>query len=109
MMPDTLFDIASLTKVVGTTTALLQLVEDNKANLDDSVAKYWPEFEKNGKAEVTLKDLLTHYSGLRPDLDLKPSWSGYEVALKKIEEEKLISPPGTRFVYSDINFAILGE
>jgi len=109
MTLDTLFDIASLTKVVGTTTALLQLVEDNKANLDDPVAKYWPEFKENGKAEVTLKDLLTHYSGLRPDLDLEPSWSGYKAALKKIEEEKLTSPPGTRFVYSDINFTILGE
>ena len=55
MTLDTLFDIASLTKVVGTTTALLQLVEDNKANLDDPVAKYWPEFKENGKAEVTLQ------------------------------------------------------
>ena len=106
---DTLFDIASLTKVVATTTALLQLVENGKVSLDDPVAKYWPEFKENGKAEITLQDLLTHYSGLRPDLDLKPSWSGYETALKKIEEEKLISPPGTRFVYSDINFEILGE
>ena len=109
MTPDTLFDIASLTKVVGTATALLQLVEDNRVTLDDPVAKYWPEFKENGKAEVTLQDLLIHYSGLRPGLDLKPSWSGYEAALKKIEEERLISPPGTRFVYSDINFAILGE
>ncbi len=109
MKIDTLFDIASLTKVVATTTALLQLVENGRASLDDPVAKYWPEFKENGKAEVTLQHLLTHYSGLRPDLDLKPPWSGYETALKKIEEEKLISPPGTRFVYSDINFEVLGE
>jgi len=109
MTIDTLFDIASLTKVIATTTALLQLVENGKVNLDDSVGKYWPAFKENGKAEITIQHLLTHYSGLRPDLDLKPSWSGYETALKKIEEEKLICPPGTRFVYSDINFEILGE
>ncbi len=109
MTVDTIFDLASLTKVVATTTALLQLVENGKVSLDDPVAKYWPEFKENGKAEVTLQHLLTHYSGLRPDLDLEPSWSGYEAALKKVEKEKLISPPGTRFVYSDINFEILGE
>ena len=109
MTIDALFDMASLTKVVATTTAMLQLVENGKASLDDPVVKYWPEFKANGKAQITIQHLLTHYSGLRPDLDLKPSWSGYETALKKIEEEKLISPPGTRFVYSDINFEILGE
>ncbi|HSB05062.1 MAG TPA: exo-beta-N-acetylmuramidase NamZ domain-containing protein [Thermodesulfobacteriota bacterium] len=109
MTLDTLFDVASLTKVVATTTALLQLVENGKVSLDDPVAKYWPEFKENGKAEITLQHLLTHYSGLRPDLDLNPSWSGCETALKKIEEEKPTSPPGTRFVYSDINFEILGE
>jgi len=109
MTMDTLFDIASITKVVATTTALLQLVENGKVSLNDPVTKYWSGFKENGKAEVTLQHLLTHYSGLRSDLDLKPPWSGYETALKKIEEEKLISPPGTHFVYSDINFEILGE
>jgi uncharacterized protein YbbC (DUF1343 family)/CubicO group peptidase (beta-lactamase class C family) len=109
MTVDTLFDIASLTKVVATTTALLQLVEGGKVALDDPVAKYWPEFKENGKAEIRIQDLLTHYSGLRSGLDLKPSWSGYETALKKIEKEKLTSPPGTCFIYSDIDFEILGE
>lgn len=109
MTIDTLFDIASLTKVVATTTALLQLVEKGKVTLDDPVAKYWPAFKQNGKAEVTLQHLLTHYSGLSSGLDLKPRWSGYETALEKIEEEELISAPGTHFLYSDINFEILGE
>jgi uncharacterized protein YbbC (DUF1343 family) len=56
-----------------------------------------------------VRDLLTHYSGLRPALDLHPSWSGYETALRMIEEENPLFPPGTNFIYSDINFIILGE
>ena len=80
-----------------------------KLNLDDPVAKYWPEFKGSGKEEITVRDLLTHYSGLRPALDLKPHWSGYVAALRMIEEEKPLSPPGTNFIYSDINFIILGE
>jgi CubicO group peptidase (beta-lactamase class C family) len=78
MTMDTLFDIASITKVVATTTALLQLVENGKVSLNDPVTKYWPGFKENGKAEVTLQHLLTHYSGLRSGLDLEPPWSGYE-------------------------------
>ncbi len=105
----TIFDIASLTKVVATSTAMMQLVENGKLNLEDPVAKYWPEFKGSGKEEITVRDVLTHYSGLRPALDMKPHWSGYVAALRMIEEEKPLSPPGTNFIYSDINFIILGE
>ena len=105
----TIFDVASLTKVVATSTAVMQLAETGKLNLDDPVAKYWPEFKKNGKEEITVRDLLTHYSGLRPALDLKPNWSGYVAALRMIEEEKPLFPPGTNYIYSDINFIALGE
>ncbi len=109
MTIDTIFDLASLTKVVATTTALMQLVETEAVNLDAPVVRYWPEFCGNGKEGITLRHLLTHYSGLRPGLDLKPYWFGYEEGLRKITEEKCISPPGSRFLYSDINFQILGE
>jgi uncharacterized protein YbbC (DUF1343 family)/CubicO group peptidase (beta-lactamase class C family) len=109
MTVDTLFDIASLTKGVATATAVMQLVENGKLDLDETVAKYWPEFKANGKEQITVRHLLTHYSGLRPGLTLKPEWTGCETALKMIIEEKLTSPPGTRFVYSDINFQVLGE
>ncbi len=109
MASDTIFDIASLTKVIATSTAVMQLVEKGKLNLEDPVAKYWSEFKANGKEEITVRDLLTHYSGLRPGLDSKPKWSGCETALSMIEEEKPILPPGTSFIYSDINFIILGE
>ena len=109
MTIDTVFDIASLTKVIATSTAVLQLVEMGKLNLEDPVAKYWPEFKGSGKEEITVRDLLTHYSGLRPSLDQKPNWTGYGTALRMIEEEKPLFPPGTNFIYSDINFIILGE
>jgi uncharacterized protein YbbC (DUF1343 family) len=109
MPTETIFDLASLTKVIATTTAVMQLVENGKLNLEDPVFKYWPEFKTNGKDRITVRDLLTHYSGLRPALDMKPKWSGYDTALRLIEEEKPVLLPGTNFIYSDINFIILGE
>jgi uncharacterized protein YbbC (DUF1343 family)/CubicO group peptidase (beta-lactamase class C family) len=109
MTVDTIFDVGSLTKVIATTPALMQLMEKGKLLIDEPVCTYWPEFKAHGKGEITVRELLTHYSGLRPDLDLKPKWSGYHTALRMIVSEKPIFPPGTRFVYSDINFATLGE
>jgi hypothetical protein len=84
-------------------------VEEGKLALKDPVATYWPEFRVNGKTDITVRALLTHYSGLRPDLNLHPAWRGYETALKLMVAEKPRFPPDTRFLYSDINFAILGE
>ncbi len=109
MSTDTIFDLASLTKVVATATAIAQLVETEKLDLEDPVTKYWPEFKANGKEEITIRELLTHYSGLRPDLDFKSGWSGYESAMRMVEEEVPLFPPGTSFIYSDINFIILAE
>ena len=109
MTTETIFDLASLTKVVATSTAVMQLVEKGEINLDDPVAKYWPEFKTNGKEQIKVCDLLTHYSGLRPALDSQPKWAGYDAALRMIEEEKPIFSPETNFIYSDINFIILGE
>jgi uncharacterized protein YbbC (DUF1343 family)/CubicO group peptidase (beta-lactamase class C family) len=105
----TIFDLASLTKVVATTTAIMQLVEQGKIALSAPVSDYWPEFKANEKEAISVRELMTHYSGLPPDLDLKPEWSGYETAMKMIVGEKPIVPPGSRFIYSDINFATLGE
>jgi len=109
MTVDTVFDMASLTKVIATTIAVMQLVEQGKIVLSAPVADYWPGFKANDKEHITIRELMTHYSGLRPDLDLKPAWSGYETAMTMIEAEKPMLPPGTRFVYSDINFETLGE
>ena len=109
MTVDTIFDLGSLTKVVATTPALLQLVERGKLRIDDPVAKYWPEFQAHGKGQITVRQLLTHYSGLPAELDRKTKWSGYKTALQKIVAESPIAPPGTHFLYSDVNFIILGE
>lgn len=109
MTVDTIFDISSLTKVVATAPAVLQLVEQGKLRLEDPVARYWPEFKANGKDSITVRQLLTHYSGLRADLDNYPPWHGYRTALDMIVKEKPGSIPGTSFLYSDINYVILGE
>jgi uncharacterized protein YbbC (DUF1343 family)/CubicO group peptidase (beta-lactamase class C family) len=109
MTLDTIFDLASLTKVVATTTAVMMLVEDGRERLNDPVASFIPEFGKYGKERLTVRDLLIHMSGLRPDLDLGDPCTGAETAIKLAGEETLTSPPGRRFVYSDIDFFLLGE
>ena len=108
MEPDTIFDLASLTKVVATTTAVMQLVERGKLRIDDPVTTYWPEFKGNGKERITVRHLLTHYSGLR-DINNSQKRPAYDATLKSIASGKPISAPGTRFQYSDVNFIILGE
>ncbi len=109
MTLDTVFDIASLTKVMVTTTAVMQLVEQGKVRTYDPVARYLPEFGGNGKGEITVRELLTHYSGLAPDLDLRRPWQGKGTAYQMADAETPIHPPGAVFVYSDINFVVLGE
>lgn len=108
MAVDTIFDAASLTKVIATTTAIARLFEQGKIRLNDPVTTYLPEFQ-GGKSNVTVRDLLVHFSGLRPDVDLVPKWSGYDTGIHLALIDKPVNPPGTRFVYSDINFLLLGE
>jgi uncharacterized protein YbbC (DUF1343 family)/CubicO group peptidase (beta-lactamase class C family) len=108
MTEDTIFDAASLTKVVATTSAMMKLFEEGRVRINDRVTAYLPEFE-GGKSQVTIRDLMTHFSGLRPDLDLEPAWSGYETGIRLALTDKPSSPPGVKFVYSDINFILLGE
>ena len=78
MTVDTVFDLASLTKVVATTTAVMQLVERDRLDLDAPASTYWPAFAAAGKEAITIRDLLTHYSGLKPDLSMRRRWSGIE-------------------------------
>jgi uncharacterized protein YbbC (DUF1343 family)/CubicO group peptidase (beta-lactamase class C family) len=108
MTVDTIFDLASLTKCIATATSIMKLVEQGRIRLGDSVATYLPDFAQNGKKDITIRDLLTHYSGMPPDLDLKSAWSGREMAYEMAMSEKPINPPGSQFVYSDINFETLG-
>lgn len=108
MTADTVFDLASLTKVVATTTCVMRLFEQGKIKLNDPVGKYLPEFSVNGKEDIIVRQLLVHYSGLREDLDLKERWEGKETAYRMAFAEKPAFPPGSRFLYSDINFITLG-
>ncbi|HSU30939.1 MAG TPA: exo-beta-N-acetylmuramidase NamZ domain-containing protein [Bryobacteraceae bacterium] len=108
MTADTIFDAASLTKVVATTPSIMKLFEEGKLRLDDPVTKYLPEFQ-GGKSDITVRLLMTHFSGLPPDVDLVPRWSGYETGIQKALTAKPVAPPGAKFIYSDINFELLGE
>jgi uncharacterized protein YbbC (DUF1343 family)/CubicO group peptidase (beta-lactamase class C family) len=109
MALDTIFDLASLTKVVATTTSVMILVEEGKIRLNDRVASFIPGFERYGKGEITVRHLMTHVSGLRPDVDLGDTWSGSETAIGLAIEEVPAALPGERFVYSDINYFLLGD
>lgn len=109
MTEDTIFDAASLTKVVACTPAVMLLVERGQLGLEDAVAKHLPEFATQGKERITIRQLLTHTSGLRPDISLKPDWKGYEEAVRLSCVEKLAYTPGEKIVYSDTGPILLGE
>ena len=109
MTVDTIFDLASMTKVVATTTAVMQLVERGQLKLDNPVAVYWPAFGENRKQNITLRQLMTHTSGLRAEVNSKVRWSGYGGAIQAIERDRPVSKPGMVFRYSDANFIALGE
>jgi len=82
MTTDTIFDIASLTKVVATTSCIMKLFEEGKIWIDAPVTTYLPEFQ-GGQSTITVRDLMTHFSGLRPDVDLEPPWSGYDTGIHR--------------------------
>ena len=109
MTEDTIFDAASLTKVVACTPAMMLLIERGQVKLDEPVQTYIPEFKGDGKEAVTVRQLMTHTSGLRPDIETRTDWHGQKAAIEKACEEKLQAKPGTVFRYSDINFFLLGE
>ncbi len=109
MTADTIFDLASLTKVVATTTAAMILIEEGKIRLSDRVATYIPGFERYNKGNITVRHLMTHMSGLRPDVDLGDMWTGYDKAIELAIEEVPAAPAGERFVYSDIGYFLLGD
>lgn len=109
MTPGTIFDLASLTKVVATATSIMILVERGKLRLSDQVSLYIPELKGEGRERITIEQLLTHVSGYAPDFDLRERWTGYDEAIKRLIKEPLRNPPGTRFTYSDIGFIALGE
>lgn len=104
----TFWDLASLTKVVATTPALMLLVERGTVSLDAPVVRYVPEFTGAGTAAITVRHLLTHTSGLRGTLPLREAPDS-AAALRMVVTTTPLVPPGTRMVYSDLNAILLGE
>lgn len=109
MTEDTIFDAASLTKILAGAPAVMLLYERGQLKLDEPVQTYIPDFKGGGKEAITIRQLLTHTGGLPPGIGRNPPWSGAEAAIRLACEEKLMSPPGTTFRYSDIDFFLLGE
>ena len=109
MEKDTIFDAASLTKVMATAPSIMILVEEGKLSINDPVTKHLPKFKGVQKNKITIKQLLTHTSGLPPVLPLKPEWKGYEQAMNLCCSAEIRKTPGRHFRYSDVNYIILGE
>jgi len=109
MTADTIFDAASLTKVVACTPAVLLLIERGQLGLEDRVVQHLPEFTGEGKDLVTIRQLITHTSGLRPGFSLRPEWAGTAAAIRLATADKLASQPGEKLVYSDTGPILLGE
>jgi CubicO group peptidase (beta-lactamase class C family) len=109
MTEDTVFDLASLTKPLATATSIMKLAEQALLSVDDPVAKHLPEFAAEGKQEITIRDLLVHRSGLIPDNSMSDYQDGPLKAKERLLKLKPLAPVGTRFMYSDVNFMILGQ
>nr|WP_243726690.1 serine hydrolase domain-containing protein [Actinocrispum wychmicini] len=107
MRDDTIFDMASISKLF-TSIAVMQLVERGKVDVDAPVSRYLPEFGVNGKAGITVKQLLTHVSGLDADLPLWRDWPDKAARIKAVMDVAPINPPGTVYKYSDLNLITLG-
>ena len=109
MTEDTIFDAASMTKVLATTPLVMRLWERGRLKLDEPVRTYLPDFKGGERDKITIRHLLTHCSGFDVSLGRNPTWSGYEQAIAMACAEKPSYPPGTVFHYCDINFILLGE
>ncbi len=109
MSEDTIFDAASLTKVVATTPSVMLLIEQGKVALAAPVKRYLPEFTGEGRDAITVQQLLTHTSGLPADIPAKPAWTGYAEGIRLACASVPKPAPGQAFRYSDINFILLGE
>lgn len=105
----TIYDLASLTKVVATTTMAMILVDEGRLDLDQPVQELLPGFTGPGKKAVTVRHLLTHSSGLPAVAPLYKEIRGREAYLERIQAMDLEYPPGSRSTYSDLGIILLGE
>ncbi len=109
MTRDTIFDLASLTKPVATATSVLVLLDRGKLKLSDPLSKHLPEFDNHGKGGITIEQLLRHRTGLIADNPIEDFKDGPDEAWKHIATLGLLADPGTKFLYSDVNYMILGK
>lgn len=109
MTVDTLFDMASLTKPIATATSVMRLIDQGKIELDAPVAKYIPEFGTNGKDAITVRQLLTHQGGLIADNSIKDYAGSRNESIAHVFALSTVVPPGSKFIYSDVGFIVLGE
>src|SRR5260370_39449402 len=109
MTEETIFDAASLTKVLATAPSIMLLLARGQLKLDDLVKDHLPGVRGEGTETMTLRHLLAHTSGLRSGLGASPPWTGYEKASQLACAEKPTDPPGTIFRYSAINYILPGE
>src|SRR5699024_4149343 len=107
MQMDTVFDLASLTKVIATLPAILKLIDDGEVRLDDPVSFFLPDFAQQGKETVTLRHLLTHTSGLPAHRSFYEEKLNLKQILQHINQEQLVTPAGTEVDYSDLGFILL--
>jgi len=105
---DTVFDIASLSKVLVTAPAVLMLAEEGRIDLEAPITRYFAQCTGGGKEAITVRQLLTHTSGLASGLPAKPAWQGKSAALALACGQAVTHPPGSFFRYSDINYILLG-
>lgn len=109
MTVDTIFDMASLTKPIATASSVVALIEDGKVRPSDPIVKYFPELDNHGKGRITVDHLLRHRAGLIPDNAMGDYKDGPEAAWKQIAELQPVAKPGSKFIYSDVGFIILGK
>jgi uncharacterized protein YbbC (DUF1343 family) len=109
MTLDTIFDVASLTKPVATAASLMVLADQGKIDLDQRAARYLPDLSSRDKGSITLRQLLTHVSGLPSEIPIGDFERGRAEAWKRIVNLKPKAAPGERFIYSDVGFLVLEE
>lgn len=103
------YDVASITKVMATTTAIMKLTEEKKLSLDDSLSSYLPEFDTDEKRSVTIRDVLLHQSGLPPFRVYVDSLKTKDEIIQAIKNEPLTYNPGSKYVYSDLGMILLAD
>ncbi|HYV36319.1 MAG TPA: serine hydrolase, partial [Gemmataceae bacterium] len=109
MLPEIVFDLASLTKPIATATAIMVLIDQGKLKVTDKISQHLPAFRRKETENITIEQLLLHTSGFIADNPLADYQAGVETAWKKLSALKPVSEPGSKFTYSDVNYILLGK